>query len=1478
MVSLTPPAIIGDYVWVDTNRDGQQGSAALEPPIAGVTVNLLDSTGTTIVGTTVTNASGLYSFTVAPGTYVVQVVAPAGAYSTFTTANLGADGTDSDVNPATGKTGPITVISGQTDNTNDAGLLPIDLELSKSVDNPTPLVGSNVTFTLTLVNNNAAPGVSTATGVTVSDPLPAGLTFVSSTPSQGSYNSGTGLWTVGTLAPGATATLSIVATVTSGGTKTNYTQVSAQGQLDTDSQPNNNPGPTPTQDDEAVVSLTPAAQNATLGNFFWHDLNGNGKQDGNEPGINGVTATLTGTDNLGNAVSLSQNTAGGGAYLFSNLAPGTYKVTFSNLPVGYMFTTQDVGANGFDTIDSDANPSTGATGNYTLVSAQNELTVDAGAYLAASKSGCIYVDSNGDGIHNNGVVDLGLARQFGVFGINGGNVILNSAHITGSVALGPGETATTLQKADVSGTLTVDPTATWDSSNLGKDFLVAGGVVTQNLAQAAADANAASVTAAALTADFSFGNVTANTTIAATTASRADGITVASFTSLNYNTDILTISGNFADVFVINVMGNWTYFDSQIVLTGGVTADHVLFNFPVSGASIEFSKATNVINGTFLAPYGSALYHNPAAFNGAIIAKNVTIHSDANLKSVPLSPGEGCLAGVPVTLTGISGSGQSVSLVTTTTTSGYNFPSLPPGTYTVTVTAPVGYAVGAINVGTINGAPDGIAVPPNQIAQIVVRSGDSAINDDFGLVRTYDFGDAPTSAQSGFANSYPTLISNGGASHMITSALKLGSQIDIEKDGQPSVTAAGDDTNNVDDEDGVALTSLVDAGTTATVSVTVSGSGGYLNAWIDFNRDGDWSDAGEQIFTDRAVVNGLNSLSFTVPANAIAGTSFARFRLSTQQNLAPTGQAPDGEVEDYKVVVGCVTGPIGGVNLGNLPNYLFVFADGSTDANWQGATKGFQGNVIVNGVRATERTSGTVPYAGTIYSNDSTLGAWQNIVNSNPGQAIASTGKTALVNESISQLNAAFLQINGLTATPGYTSVSATSLNGLNTQNNVAQTFVINVTSGFSVSTQINITGDASDVFILRWDTDANSSDGYEGQVKFQSGGAIIPKGGLTAGNFIHVAGDINASGGGSTPSAPYPQGPRYNDGTGALITGGSNYSGGGFFTGYWLTTGAPTNVADASHSMPYGNTAPLSNAIFVGGWYSITNKFSMTSGTSGVHVCPNSATQQLPQMLSPTATGMGTPTTSLTREQLTPLIQAATEQWSAMGVNKTHLNAVQFEVADLPGGTLGLYRNGVIQIDHDAAGTGWFIDQTPLSVDEFASRGNSGELLADKDSAAFGHVDLLTVITHELGHAVGVADVHGDISDIMDAEISTGVRRVEHVSTLYNSVIPTDVNGDGVTSPLDALLVINRLNGRRSEGWLYQDVNHDGVATPLDALLVINYLHSIRSKSDENSADKSITATEQVFAEMGEGESNAAMDALFADVEQTRRRGIRTK
>ena len=162
-----------------------------------------------------------------------------------------------------------------------------------------------------------------------------------------------------------------------------------------------------------------------------------------------------------------------------------------------------------------------------------------------------------------------------------------------------------------------------------------------------------------------------------------------------------------------------------------------------------------------------------------------------------------------------------------------------------------------------------------------------------------DYGDAPTAAQSGFAGTYPTTLANNGARHtLVTGGLRLGASVDADADGQPNATSTGDGA----DEDGVTLPFSFITGLSSSVTVNVSGAG-VLNAWLDYNRDGDWIDAGEQIFTNTAVVAGNNALSVAVPAGASVGTSFARFRISTASGLSFTGAAADGEVEDYQVQI-----------------------------------------------------------------------------------------------------------------------------------------------------------------------------------------------------------------------------------------------------------------------------------------------------------------------------------------------------------------------------------------------------------------------------------------------------------------------------------------------------------------------------------------------------------------------------------------------
>jgi uncharacterized repeat protein (TIGR01451 family) len=103
-----------------------------------------------------------------------------------------------------------------------------DLEVTKIVDNPTPNLGDTITFLVTLTNN----GVDTATDVTVIDQLPAGLSLVTATTSQGSYNPSTGVWTVGTVTTTTPQTLTLRATVISPNSQTNTATISTADQFD----------------------------------------------------------------------------------------------------------------------------------------------------------------------------------------------------------------------------------------------------------------------------------------------------------------------------------------------------------------------------------------------------------------------------------------------------------------------------------------------------------------------------------------------------------------------------------------------------------------------------------------------------------------------------------------------------------------------------------------------------------------------------------------------------------------------------------------------------------------------------------------------------------------------------------------------------------------------------------------------------------------------------------------------------------------------------------------------------------------------------------------------------------------------------------------------------------------------------------------------------------------------------------------------
>ena len=156
-----------------------------------------------------------------------------------------------------------------------------------------------------------------------------------------------------------------------------------------------------------------------------------------------------------------------------------------------------------------------------------------------------------------------------------------------------------------------------------------------------------------------------------------------------------------------------------------------------------------------------------------------------------------------------------------------------------------------------------------------------------------DFGDAPL-------NNY------GNPVHDFVSGIQLGATNTIETAPFDSATASGDSG-----DDATTLPTLTQ-GQGSVIDIAVSGSGGVLQAWIDFDDDGDFDAASDQIASDivdggigdtDGTSNGIIRLTPQTPVSANAGVTFARLRWSTQSGLSPTSTATDGEVEDYQITI-----------------------------------------------------------------------------------------------------------------------------------------------------------------------------------------------------------------------------------------------------------------------------------------------------------------------------------------------------------------------------------------------------------------------------------------------------------------------------------------------------------------------------------------------------------------------------------------------
>ena len=139
---------------------------------------------------------------------------------------------------------------------------------------------------------------------------------------------------------------------------------------------------------------------AVVGDRVWNDRNGNGTQDTNETGLAGVLVELR--DCAGNLVA-SMNTSTNGGYRFANVHPGSYRLVF-RAPTNFVGALAGLGGN---TLDSDADPITGATPCFALRSGETNLTIDAGFVPATHIGDRVWDDLNGNGVQDRG--EPGLA-------------------------------------------------------------------------------------------------------------------------------------------------------------------------------------------------------------------------------------------------------------------------------------------------------------------------------------------------------------------------------------------------------------------------------------------------------------------------------------------------------------------------------------------------------------------------------------------------------------------------------------------------------------------------------------------------------------------------------------------------------------------------------------------------------------------------------------------------------------------------------------------------------------------------------------------------------------------------------------------------------------------------------------------------------------------------------------------------------------
>ena len=234
-------------------------------------------------------------------------------------------------------------------------------------------------------------------------------------------------------------------------------------------------------------------------------------------------------------------------------------------------------------------------------------------------------------------IDLGDAADFALLAMPDGSDepearLFSSARVVGDIGIGEDGTYRVNAGAQVDGDALLETgVATFisGSADPGTIFL------NSDLSQAILDAIQASADADALLATQTFGTINTSTTWTRTTALNVidvDTIDLGAF-------DVLTLSGNLSDFFIVNVATDFDMSGSSLIAAaGGLNPSHILFNFPTVGSFLSMTAVSTGI-GTFLAPLRDARFDGNLV-TGAVIANDIRIGSSGRLVHHPFGSEE----------------------------------------------------------------------------------------------------------------------------------------------------------------------------------------------------------------------------------------------------------------------------------------------------------------------------------------------------------------------------------------------------------------------------------------------------------------------------------------------------------------------------------------------------------------------------------------------------------------------------------------------------------------------------------------------------------------------------------------------------------------------------------------------------------------------------------------------------------------------